>query len=305
MWANRAQINEVSEMRWILRMGEILLKSRPVRKFMRKALQRHLVSQCIVRGAKVKVTPWQGMLFLDLLEGEAEAVEDAMRHTFGLTFADPLTSVAVDPAVVAEAVIADAPANEGATFAVQCKRHGVKSGEWNSQTFAGAVGAEILARAPHLKVNLGNPEWAVRIALMPEEVGLLGDRIYCPGGLPTGVQGSVIANLQTERDYLAAWLVMRRGCRLVINEESKSNLTKLVGLWDPSQTNAKWKSHLATPPGPGHIGEVWAVVGDNLPPRIEENEGEVPMANLEPLAGWDEDSILELEIRAESNAAIA
>ena len=30
-------------MRWIIRMGEIILKSRQVRRFMRKALQKHLV----------------------------------------------------------------------------------------------------------------------------------------------------------------------------------------------------------------------------------------------------------------------
>ena len=285
-------------------MGEIILKSRQVRRFMRKALQKHLVIQAQVRGAKVKVTPWQGMLFLDLVEGDAEAAEDAMRHTFGLTSADPLTSVAVDPEAVADAVIHLAPTEEGATFAVQCKRHGEKQ-DWTSQTFAGAVGAAILSRAPHLKVNLSDPEWPVRISLMPEEVGILGTRIVCQGGLPTGVQGSVITELNNERDYLAAWLVMRRGCRLIVSPNSKSELFDLVKLWDPSQINDEMKSYLATAPGPGHIGNVWAVVGDNLGEQTYESDGDVPMATLEPLVGWSEETMGELRQKAGFDTAIA
>ncbi|HIG19487.1 MAG: hypothetical protein CXT67_04360 [Methanobacteriota archaeon] len=291
-------------MRWIMRMGEIILKSRQVRRFMRKALQRHITMQAQVRGAKVKVTPWQGMLFLDLVEGDAEAAEDAIRHTFGLTSADPLTSVAVDPEIVADAVIHLAPTEKGATFAVQCRRHGEKQ-DWTSQTFAGAVGAAILARAPHLKVNLSNPEWPVRISLMPEEVGILGTRIVCQGGLPTGVQGSVITELNNERDYLAAWLVMRRGCRLIVSPNYKSELFDLVKLWDPSQINDEVKSYLSTAPGPGHIGKIWAVVGDNLGQQTFQNDGNVPMATLEPLVGWNEETMDELRQRSGFDTAIA
>ena len=35
-----------------------------------------------------------------------------------------------------------------------------------------------------LTVNLGNPEWAIRIALFPDKVRLLGTRFMGPGGLP-------------------------------------------------------------------------------------------------------------------------
>lgn len=271
---------------------------------MRKALERHICTQVEARGSRVKVRPWQGLLFLELIEGDESVVEDALRHTFGLTSADPFFPIEVDPAKVAQAVISNAPVEEGATFAVQCKRHGEKNNKWNSQTFAGAVGAEILALAPHLKVNLGNPEWAVRIALMTDEVAILGDKIICQGGLPTGVQGTVLADLQTERDYLASWLVMRRGCRLSFTPESKSDLIELVSIWDPYFKSEKFEKILATAPGPGHVGEIWAVVGDNLTSRLE-TQGNIPIATLEPLEGWLEDSLEELRNRAESNQAIA
>ncbi len=283
-------------MRWILRMGEVLLKSRPVRRFMRKALEKHIIAQVEVRGAKVKIRPWQGMLFLDLIEGDSEVVEDALRHSFGLISADPISSVDVDPAIVAASVISNAPKEEGATFAVQCKRHGQK-GEWGSQSFAGAVGAEILALAPHLKVNLGNPQWPVRIALMPDEVGILGEKIICPGGLPTGVQGTVHTDIQNERDFLASWLVMRRGCRLSLSSETNTEFMDVITCWDPYHLEEKWRQKLATAPGPGHIGEIWAVVGDSLI-SFDNLESKVPIANLEPLVGWSDDSLEILRQRA-------
>jgi hypothetical protein len=55
-------------------------------------------------------------------------------------------------------------------------KDGNEKSEWTSQTFAGAVGAEILILASHLKVDLENPEWEVKIALMGEEVVILGER---------------------------------------------------------------------------------------------------------------------------------
>ena len=271
---------------------------------MRKALEKHICTQVEIRGSKVKIRPWQGLLFLELIEGKESDVEDALRHTFGLTSADPFFPIEVDPVKVAEAVISNAPNKEGATFAVQCKRHGEKNSDWNSQTFAGAVGAEILALAPHLKVNLGEPEWAVRIALMNDKVAILGDRILCQGGLPTGVQGTVLVDLQTERDYLASWLVMRRGCRLSFTPESKSDLMELVSIWDPYYKSEKIRKILATAPGPGHVGEIWAIVGDKLSGRLE-TEGKIPIATLEPLEGWLEESLEELRHRAESTQAIA
>lgn len=295
--------------RWVVKMGEVLLKSRPVRRFMTKALRKHLIAQAEVRGAKISVTNYQGMFFVDLEDGEIEVVEDALRHTFGIIFAEPMNRYPIDLKAVAAAAIGDAPTEAGATFAVRCKRHGERQ-EWNSQTFAAALGAEILALAPHLKVNLGKPEWEVRVALFPDEVALLGERVVCPGGLPTGVQGLVSADLVTERDYLAAWLVMRRGCRLKPGEDADPRLIAKIGAWDPSHLDAQWAGKLATAPGPGHIGKIWGRVAADLfrsqaessqndKERIGSEQPETEgMAHLEPLVGWSQEELAKLAIRA-------
>ena len=292
-------------MRWVVKMGEVLLKSRPVRRFMTKALRKHLIAQAEVRGAKIDVKNFQGMFFVDLIEGEMEAVEDAFRHTFGLISAEPMTRYPLQLDEIAAAVIGDAPQRVGATFAVRCKRHGERK-EWNSQTFAAALGAEILSLAPHLSVDLSEPDWEVRVALFPDEVALLGEKVVCPGGLPTGVQGLVTADLASEDDYLAAWLVMRRGCRLLAGDHALPELVEKVCEWDASHINTSWQSRLATAPGPGHVGKVWGRVAADISFASEadadvseqEDSEHCSVALIEPLVGWSDEELGTLRRRS-------
>ncbi len=51
------------------------------------------------------------------------------------------------------------------------------------------------------------------------------------GGLPVGVSGDVVVDLNTERDTVAALLAMKRGCRVRITEES--NFTPLLMQYSP------------------------------------------------------------------------
>ena len=185
---------------WMVRIGESMLKSRPVRKQFTKVLIQTLTAQCRLRGATIVVRAEGGLLFVS---GENdEQIVDALKHTFGVN---------ADPDMVAKAALERNP-NPSGTFAVQCRRHGEK-GKWTSQSFASTVGAKVLERVD-LKVNLGNPDWAFRVALFPDKVHLLGTRFMGPGGLPSGVQGLVLANLESDEDVLSAWLMMHRGCRI-------------------------------------------------------------------------------------------
>ena len=165
--------------------------------------------QCQIRGAEVSIRVEGGLMFVSG-EDDVEIV-DALKHTFGVNAVDPFTEVEPTPEAVATAAIQSNPNPEG-TFAVRCKRHGQK-GEWTSQTFAGATGAAVLEKV-ELDVNLSQPDWEIRVALFPDKARLLGQRFMGPGGLPSGVQGLVMAHLETEEDVLCAWLMMHRGCRI-------------------------------------------------------------------------------------------
>ena len=271
-------------------MGESMLKSKPVRKHFTRILRQTLIAQCQIRGAEVSIRVEGGLMFVS---GEMDAeIVDALKHTFGVNAVDPFTEVEPIPHDVAVAALQDNPKPEG-TFAVRCKRHGQK-GEWTSQQFAGAVGAAVLDNVK-LKVNLSEPDWAIRVALFPDKVRLLGTRFMGPGGLPSGVQGLVLAHLETEEDMLCAWLMMHRGCRIKPIEGS----TELLKSWDPALASDIHAAKLVTGPGRDKDPEPWGVVGHHLPnaPTTvgEEESVRTPMVHLEPLVGWSKEEIESLK----------
>ncbi len=275
---------------WMVRIGESMLKSRPVRKQFTKVLIQTLTAQCRLRGATIVVRAEGGLLFVS---GENdEQIVDALKHTFGVNAVDPYIEMDADPDMVAKAALERNP-NPSGTFAVQCRRHGEK-GKWTSQSFASTVGAKVLERV-NLKVNLGNPDWAIRVALFPDKVHLLGARFMGPGGLPSGVQGLVLANLESDEDVLSAWLMMHRGCRI---KPAKGSV-ELLQQWDPALASEKYANQLVTGPGGRHNAEPWGIVAHHLPDApttvdVEENV-RTPLVHLEPLVGWSESDIDELK----------
>ena len=277
---------------WMVRMGESMLKSKPVRKHFTRILRKTLISQCLIRGAEVKIRVEGGLMFVS---GDEDAeIVDALKHTFGVNAVDPFTEVEATPEDVATAALEANPEPEG-TFAVQCKRHGVK-GKWTSQQFAGAVGAAVLDRVD-LTVNLGDPEWAIRVALFPDRVRLLGTRFMGPGGLPSGVQGLVEAHLDSEEDVLCAWLMMHRGCRIKPLNGSVDSLKA----WDPALVSEEYAADLVTGPGREKDPSPWGIVGHHLPDaptNIDDDESvRTPVVHLEPLVGWSEQEIENLRNR--------
>ncbi len=271
---------------WMVRIGESMLKSRPVRKQFTRVLIQTLVAQCRLRDAIIDVRADGGLLFVS---GEQDdAIVDALRHTFGVNAVDPYTEIEIDPEAVAEAALQRNLEPEG-TFAVQCRRYGER-GEWTSQSFAATVGAKVLERV-ELQVNLANPDWAIRVALFPDKVCLLEKRFMGPGGLPSGVQGLVLANLESEEDMLCAWLMMHRGCRIKALNGSAESLQR----WDPALVSQKYANQLMTGPGGVPNPEPWGIVAHYLsdaPTSIEEGEEvRTPLVHLEPLVGWSEQEI--------------
>lgn len=276
-------------------MGESLLKSKPVRKHFTRVLRKTLIAQCRVREAKVKVRIEGGLMFVE--GGDEVAITDALMHTFGIYAIDSSIELEPEPGTIADAAILDAGLlEEGTTFAVRCKRHGHNE-NWTSQSFAGAVGAAVLERNPNLTVNLSNPDWEVRVALFSNRANLLTNRMMGPGGLPSGVQGLVTAQLETELDVLASWLIMHRGCRI----HSDSETADILSRWDPALASKEEAARLVTGPGSEKNPKPWGLVGSDLqeaPTTIGDGEEvRTPLAHLEPLAGWGEDEIEELRAK--------
>ncbi len=69
---------------------------------------------------------------------------------------------------------------------------------------------------PHLKVNLAHPDKEIHIEIRANEAYLYDNVTKAVGGLPLGVEGTLVALVSGGIDSpVAAWMMMKRGCRIL------------------------------------------------------------------------------------------
>ena len=108
-----------------------------------------------------------------------------------------------------------------ASFALRVSRSGQH--KFSSHDVAVACGAAVQAEIQNLRVDLKSPEAEIFIEVINGKFYLYDSETSCSGGLPLGVEGAVAALFSgKENDALAAWLVMKRGCRVFPIAEKES-----------------------------------------------------------------------------------
>ena len=275
---------------WILRFGEITLKSRPVRKQFNRALFHNLHTIAYKRGISLKAERF-GALHLVISDAEPEEVEQVLSRVLGIVAIDRVRIICDGnkPDEIAKIVLEnDVRFGQKRTFGVKTKRLGTNF-NWNSQSFSAAVGSEILQRDPNLSVDLSNPEMSVKLIMEPERVWLLGEKISGVGGLPSGVQGDVLCMLKDERDTLNSFLAMRRGCRIIPMEGSDQTAIDTLAEWDPFIGKPTDKSKKPTGVIGASIEEAEKVIARKEGDKI------VPICSLDSLCGWTDSEISHLK----------
>ena len=100
------------------------------------------------------------------------------------------------------------------TFAIKMKRVGTHT--FSSNDKAIEYGNLLRNEFPHLKVNLANPDKEIHIEIRANEAYLYDTVIKAVGGLPLGVEGTLVALVSGGIDSpVAAWMMMKRGCRII------------------------------------------------------------------------------------------
>ena len=274
---------------WILRFGELGLKSKVVRRSFKRSLRKNLIQ--LAEDSSVPLIR-DRLRDFDVIYSSAptEMVEDLMCHGLGIVAIDRVVELStnLDPSLVSQLLLERHDrVGEERTFGVRIKRLGVK-GEWDSQSYARALGAALIERDPSLSVDLSNPEWWVKIILESASVSSIEKRILGPGGLPTGVQGDVLVQLKTEEDTMSSFLIMRRGSRIIPILDSKPEFVKLLSKWDPF---IGIRSRTKDDTGYMFQRPAWGVVGltlEQAKPHIQRRDAAIkttPLSTLEPLCG--------------------
>ena len=190
---------------YLIRYGELALKSKPVRNRMESLLISNIRNACSRQKIPCALTRFFGRIFLN---SSHDQMPDLLRTIFGIvSFSPVLQTIATKEAITNAALtLTKKPFT---TFAVKTRRVGKHP--FSSQDMSRHVGSAIEG-----KVNLSKPELLLEIEIRDQKAYLFTKRIPGQGGFPLGSQGSVACPLATERDMIAAWLFMKRGCTPVL-----------------------------------------------------------------------------------------
>jgi tRNA uracil 4-sulfurtransferase len=148
--------------------------------------------------------------------------------SFSLATEVPAETVSLRAAVLPEAARALPP---GRTFALRIRRVGTHP--FSSQDLARLLGDDIRHAHPEAKVNLTRPEVEIHIEVRRNRAFVFREIRPGPGGLPLASQGRALAVVRDEAGLVAAWMGMKRGCRVTVAAPDAGGLVEPLRRWDP------------------------------------------------------------------------
>jgi len=208
----------------LVKFSEILLKGKGTRREMQRILVRNLKTAC----TKIKLSGG-----IALCEVDEQGIVK-FRRMFGIDSISIVERTGSDFDELAKESLERAKEFKG-TFRVRVKRR--MEHEFSSVELERKLGAIILEKFPKLKVDLENPENEVRFELRGNCAFFIAKKIQCFGGLPVGASGKAFSILNSKEDFLACWLLLRRGVEVffidVLNEEGLD-----LGEWGASRLDS-------------------------------------------------------------------
>ncbi|ADI74707.1 thiamine biosynthesis/tRNA modification protein ThiI [Methanohalobium evestigatum Z-7303] len=213
---------------WLVRYSEIFLKSNHVQKrWVNKLvdnIQKH-IPNCHVKTERGRI--W--------LYGDVEP--EKLKNVFGIRSYSPCIYCPLDE--LSKCLLEyceNKNFGDVQTFALRIKRVGAH--DFSSQDKARELGNLIRKHYPHLKVDLDNPEKEIFIEIRDSDCYLFSEKIAGPGGIPLGVEGSLVALMSGGIDSpVAAYMMMKRGCSIIpiyvdidpyLGEKGKERAFKVV-----------------------------------------------------------------------------
>jgi len=234
----------------MIRIGELWLKSEPVKRQFMKILLHNIRSALNGCGIEYSIEEFRGRV---LIFGDADRISLVVSRIFGVVDVSICLSCGNTKEELAEAALtlAREKLHAGMTFAVRGRRQHVK--EFTSQQLAAYVADQIWKEIPDFVVNLDNPEYEIFVEARDFGGIVYDERIPGPGGLPLGTAGRASVLLSSGIDSpVAAWLMMRRGVTLVgvfadsgcwagpaTKELAKDN-ARILSTWSPGRAFALW-----------------------------------------------------------------
>lgn len=200
----------------LIRYAEIGLKSAPVRRRFENQLKDNILTMLMEDGVEALVTKRGARYYVEATDPDA-AVR-SVRKVFGvasISVAEVCSSKMEDMCAVA-AEYSKGRISAGQSFAVKARREGSQG--YSSMDVGREVGSAIFLANEDLgvEVDLTDPDVVFYVEVRDNQAYIFQDYIRCHAGLPVGSQGKVIAHVEDDRGLVSAWLMMKRGCRVLL-----------------------------------------------------------------------------------------
>ena len=210
-----APMDSKDECFFIIRFGELGLKSRAVKNRFLKLLSTNIEDRFLHADLDCFIKRDQGRLYV--YPGDFEKGAGIISTTFGIVSFSPAISVKTsDLDEINEKAVEYSRwlLREADSFAVRTRRVGNQ--QYTSQDVNVMVGAEIIRtnEKKDLKVDLTSPDKTLHIEIRDNTTYLYHRKIKGPGGLPYGASGCSVCAVGDRGSLLAAYLMMKRGNRL-------------------------------------------------------------------------------------------
>ncbi len=270
----------------LVRYAEMGLKSPGVRRYFEKVLTHNMMAALAREKLEAFVESQYGRLFVTTDRPEEAAT--VLRRVFGISSLSPVQECASDVQDIRRLAlqVATPLLKDDSTFRVEARRNGVHP--YTSMQLAAQAGEEIYEANRHrgVRVDLHRPDLVVYVEVRDRRAYVFSEYLDGPGGLPMGSQGKVVALIGDERDALAAWMMMKRGCRVLFIVENEEAM-RILERWDPEPRKVNGPALKAV-----HANKAFGlVVGWSLD-ELEENRtlnADVPVYH--PLIGMGNEEV--------------
>ncbi|MCL2295515.1 MAG: THUMP domain-containing protein [Methanomassiliicoccaceae archaeon] len=200
----------------LARYSEIGLKSTPVRVRFENRLRDNIITMLAADRIEALVTKKDARFYI-----ETESIDKAaaaLKRVFGIA-SFSITEVCssdMEDICSAAAEYSLGRLSEGDSFAVKARREG--SHGYTSVDVGREAGSAIFIanESRGVRVDLTNPDVIFYIEVRNNKAFVFGSSVRCHGGLPVGTQGKVLADVRSDRDVVSAWLMMKRGCKVIV-----------------------------------------------------------------------------------------
>ncbi|MCK5291445.1 MAG: hypothetical protein KAR39_05475 [Thermoplasmata archaeon] len=218
-------------MLYLVRYGEIGLKSPQVRRRLRDRLVTNIQDSFLNEGVECLTSAEEGRVYVR--SENHEVASHILSRTFGVVSFSAVEECSSSMEDIKKNVMEHFKDDlkEGVSFAIRARRTGTHP--YSSQDLAVELGSAVMSAFEGLSVDLTEPDLEIFVEVRGKDVYLYREIIRGPAGLPLGSQGKVLGRVEDINDAVSCWLMMKRGCKVHFTHRNRDDLVKVLESWDP------------------------------------------------------------------------